>query len=103
MFFIPLTQIESVELVIHSLKTAAGEADCRSCPASKVCTKQCLAIARAIEQMFGEGTLPGADDAEALLAAELTREKQSDGTEQIPEGKAVEKSHLRLVKSQPAD
>ena len=103
MFFIPLTQIESVELVIHCLKAAAGEADCRSCPASKVCTRQCLTIARAIEQMFGEGTLPGVDDAEALLGPELEREKPSAGSAHSPGENAREKSHLRVVRPQPAD
>ena len=103
MFFIPLSQIESVELVIHSLKAAAGEADCRSCPASKVCTKQCLAIARAIEQMFGEGALPGADEAEALLDAECAREQLPDEEARTQAGPAKGKTHLRLVKSQPVD
>ena len=58
MFFVPLAQLDSVELLVHSLKTAGGEADCRTCPATKVCMKQCLTIAKAVGQMLEEGTLP---------------------------------------------
>jgi len=58
MFFIPLNQIESVDLVIHALKAAGGQADCSVCPVRKVCTQQCLAVAGAIETMAREGTLP---------------------------------------------
>lgn len=58
MYFIPLTQPESVELVVHALRAAAGEADCSSCPVKKVCMKQCLAIAAAVETMVQSGTLP---------------------------------------------
>ena len=61
MFFVPLNQIESVELVIHALRAAGGEADCETCPAKKVCMKQCLSIADAIDKMAREGTLPGLD------------------------------------------
>ena len=61
MFFVPLNQIESVELVIHALRAAGGEADCDMCPAKKVCMKQCLSIADAIEKMVQEGSLPGLD------------------------------------------
>lgn len=59
MFFIPLSQIESVELVIHALRTAAGQADCTVCPAARVCMKQCLTIADSIGQMVQSGNLPG--------------------------------------------
>lgn len=99
MFFIPLSQIESVELVIHSLKAAGGKADCQSCPASKVCMKQCLTIATAIEEMFGEGSLPDIDEAEILLADELSR--QSPETEdEPPTGAETDgKPRLTLVKS----
>lgn len=58
MYFVPLSQLESVELLVHSLKAAAGEADCTMCPAFKVCMKQCLVIANSIEQMLQSGTLP---------------------------------------------
>jgi len=58
MYFVPLSQEESVELLIHSLKAAAGEADCSMCPAYRVCMKQCLTIATAVEQMYQNGSLP---------------------------------------------
>ncbi len=61
MFFVPLNQIESVELVIHALRSAGGQADCSVCPVRKVCTRQCLTIAEAIEKMAREGTLPNLD------------------------------------------
>lgn len=61
MFLIPLNQIESVELVAHALKAAGGEADCSSCPARKVCMKQCLTVAAAIENMISSDTLPRLD------------------------------------------
>lgn len=62
MFFIPLSQVESVELVIHALRAAGGEADCTACPAYRVCMKQCLTIANAVGQMIQNGTLPKLDD-----------------------------------------
>ena len=58
MFFIPLNQIESVQLVVNALKMAGGEADCSTCPAVKVCMKQCLSIAASVEKMAAEGALP---------------------------------------------
>jgi len=57
-FLIPLNQAESVDLVIHALKAAGGEADCSQCPARLVCMKQCLSIAAAVERMVANGTLP---------------------------------------------
>lgn len=58
MYFVPLSQLESVELVVHALRAAGGEADCTLCPASKVCMKQCLAIAKSVGQMLADGNLP---------------------------------------------
>jgi hypothetical protein len=58
MYLIPLSQPESVELVIHALRVAGGEADCNSCPVRKVCMKQCLTIATAVAKMVAVGTLP---------------------------------------------
>lgn len=58
MFFVPLNQIESVELVVNALRVAAGEADCTTCPAAKVCMKQCLTIAESVQNMLEDGTLP---------------------------------------------
>jgi len=62
MFFVPLNQVESVELLIHALRAAAGQADCSSCPVRKVCMKQCLTIADSIEKMAQNGTLLELDD-----------------------------------------
>ena len=61
MYFIPLNQMESVQLVINALRIAGGEADCSTCPASKACSKQCLAIAGAVDKMLQAGTLPTLD------------------------------------------
>ncbi len=58
MFFIPLSQVESVELVIHALRAAGGETDCTACPAYRVCMKQCLTIANAVSEMVRNGSLP---------------------------------------------
>lgn len=58
MYLVPLTKLESVELLIHCLKAAGGAADCTMCPAYRVCMKQCLTIAESVEQMLQEGTLP---------------------------------------------
>ena len=61
MFLIPLNQIESVDLVIHALRAAGGEADCSMCPVRKVCTKQCLTVADGIQQMVATNSLPSTD------------------------------------------
>jgi len=58
MYLVPLSQLESVELLIHCLKAAGGAADCTMCPAYRVCMKQCLTVAGAVEQMLMQGTLP---------------------------------------------
>lgn len=58
MYLIPLSQSESVELVIHALRVAGGTADCDGCPVRRVCMKQCLAIADAVAEMLTTGTLP---------------------------------------------
>jgi hypothetical protein len=63
MYLIPLTQMESVELVVHALKVAGGAADCSTCPARKVCMKQCLAVAEGIEGLITTGSLPCLDPA----------------------------------------
>jgi len=88
MFLIPLNQIESVDLVIHALRAAAGEADCSMCPVRKVCTKQCLSVADGIQQMVATNSLPNMD---------LIRE---DPNEDPPDGPANggAGSHLRIVK-----
>jgi hypothetical protein len=84
MFFIPLTQVESVELVIHALRAAGGQADCTRCPATRVCMKQCLSIAEAVQQMVQTGTLP-------MLGEEPVPEPPADGP---PPGKG----RLQVVK-----
>lgn len=61
MYFIPLNQSESVELVIHALRVAAGTADCTTCPVRRVCMKQCATLGEAIARMWHEGVLPSDD------------------------------------------
>lgn len=87
MFLIPLNQQESVELVVHALRIAGGIADCRDCPARKVCTKQCLAVADGIHQMLISGTLPSMD---------LHNENHKQDEDVV--GKDAVASHLRVVK-----
>lgn len=91
MFLIPLNQIESVDLVIHALRMAGGEADCSMCPVRKVCTKQCLAIADGIQQMVATNTLPNMN----MLQSDK-REEPSEGPDD-PEG-GGSGSHLRIIK-----
>jgi hypothetical protein len=62
MFLIPMNQIESVDLVIHALRMAGGEADCTSCPARKVCMKQCLSVADGIQRLVETNSLPRMDE-----------------------------------------
>jgi hypothetical protein len=61
MYFIPLNQSESVELVIHALRVAAGTADCTTCPVRRVCMKQCATLGEAIARMWQEGVIPSDD------------------------------------------
>ncbi|MDT8444597.1 MAG: hypothetical protein RQ722_09905 [Desulfuromonadales bacterium] len=91
MFLIPLNQIESVDLVIHALRTAGGEADCSMCPVRKVCTKQCLAVAAGIQQMVATNSLPN--------MGMLQEDKDSDPL-QRPDGpdRGGPNSHLRIIK-----
>ena len=88
MFLIPLNQLESVELVIHSLKMAAGEADCTTCPAYKVCMKQCLTIASAVEDMLHMDALPQLDRPES--SEQLSGEDDADDkpVDNPPKGRA---------------
>ena len=89
MFLIPLNQIESVDLVIHALRAAGGEADCTMCPVRKVCTKQCLAVADGIREMVASGTLPAMD---------LLRDEPDEDPPDKPEGGGPGSPHLRVVK-----
>ena len=91
MFLIPLNQIESVDLVIHALRAAAGDADCTMCPVRKVCTKQCLAIADGIQQMVATNNLPSMD-----FVKESTDDLPTDDPPDSDGGGSG--SHLRIVK-----
>ena len=91
MYLIPLNQLESVELVIHALKMAGGEADCSGCPASKVCMKQCLTIAEAVGKMLQAGSLPQLE----RPAASAEAEQQEN---QPPEDKPPGGGHLKIIK-----
>lgn len=88
MYLIPLNQIESVDLVIHALRAAAGEADCTMCPVRKVCTKQCLAVAEGIQQMVATGTLPAMD--------QIMGENEEEPPDK-PDGSGPG-AHLRIIK-----
>lgn len=93
MYFVPLAQLESVELLVHSLKVAAGEADCTMCPAFKVCMKQCLVIANSIEQMLQNGTLLQLSGEEGETAT------SPPGNEpKPPSGGSADKGWLKVVK-----
>ncbi|MGK2944644.1 MAG: hypothetical protein ACSLFC_07880 [Desulfuromonadales bacterium] len=93
MFLIPLNQIESVDLVIHALRMAGGDADCSMCPVRKVCTKQCLAVAAGIRQMVATNSLPNMD---------MFKDEKDPGPGSFsrPEGpdNGGAGSHLRIVK-----
>lgn len=98
MFFIPLSQLESVGLVVHALRAAAGEADCSQCPVRKVCMHQCLSIADSIEAMIKSGSLPtlgeGEEESDAQEQAAMA-EEEKQAAEQKKPGK---RSHLEVVK-----
>ncbi len=91
MYLVPLSQLESVELLIHCLKAAGGAADCTMCPAYRVCMKQCLTVAGSVEQMLLQGTLPMLGE-ESAAAAPKAPEDEPD-----PPGSAG-KGGLRVVK-----
>jgi len=93
MYFVPLSQLESVELLIHSLKAAAGEADCTMCPVRKVCMKQCLTIAHSVEQMLLDGGIPQMGEAVAEVPAS---EPDDDPKPSSPDPRG--KGRLKVVK-----
>ena len=93
MYLLPLNQIESVELVVHALRVAGGEADCSSCPVRKVCMKQCLTIAGAVATMLADGLLPSLDPAEPDIA-EAEAEAESTGSAEP----AAPVTHLKVIK-----
>ena len=88
MYLIPLNQIESVDLVIHALRSAGGEADCTMCPVRKVCTKQCLAVADGIQHMVATGTLPSMEKFSSEPDNDPPDKPQGDGPG----------PHLRVIK-----
>lgn len=92
MYFVPLAQLESVELLIHSLKAAAGEADCKMCPAYKVCMKQCLTIAGSVEEMLQNGTIPQFGGGEDIS------DSDPDDDPPATTGGNPDKGGLRIVK-----
>ncbi len=98
MYFVPLSQLESVELLVHSLKAAAGEVDCSMCPVRKVCMQQCLTIARTVEKMLQTGTLPQLSDNEnGDIASEVTSISDDDKPTP-PAGGTSGRGGLRVVK-----
>jgi hypothetical protein len=86
MYLIPLNQLESVELVVHALKAAAGETNCTTCPAHRVCMKQCLSVAAGIERLLEEDVLPALDGLTEPASVEGTPESANTG------------SHLKVIK-----
>ncbi len=93
MYFVPLSQLESVELLVHCLKAAAGEADCTMCPAHRVCMKQCLVIAHSVEQMLQSGTMPQVGG-----AATDPPTPELDDEPKPPSGGSSAKGRLKVVK-----
>ena len=93
MYFVPLSQLESVELLIHCLKAAAGEADCSMCPVRKVCMQQCLTIAGSVEKMLVSGTLPQLGD-----SVEDVSTSESEDDPKPPADGSSGKGGLRVVK-----
>jgi len=96
MYLVPLSQLESVELLIHCLKAAGGQADCTMCPAYRVCMKQCLTIAASVEHMLQQVTLP-------MLVVESPAAEPSSVPEDEPDSPAgppesTGKGGLRVVK-----
>lgn len=99
MYFVPLSQLESVELLIHCLKTAAGQADCSMCPARKVCMQQCLTLASAVEKMVETGTLPQLDDNEnGEIISDSSSQVDDDNEPTPPTGGTPKRGGLRVVK-----
>lgn len=88
MFFVPLSQIESIDLIIHALRISAGEADCTTCPVRKVCDKQCLTLAEGIQQLVATNSLPRIDSEAGPQGKDHSEEPKDSGPS----------AHLRIVK-----
>lgn len=89
MFLIPMNQIESVDLVIHALRVAGGDADCTTCPVRKVCMKQCLAVADGIQRLVATNSLPRLGEDEP---------KPSGPAPEAPGPAPSGGGHLRIIK-----
>ena len=98
MYFVPLAQLESVELLVHSLKSAAGQADCSMCPTRKVCMQQCLTLAVAVEKMLQTGTLPQLEDNENGEIVTEVASSVEDDDPTPPVGGGAGRGGLRVVK-----
>jgi len=99
MYFVPLSQLESVELMVHALRAASGEVDCKQCPARKVCMKQCLTIADSVQAMIDNGTLPALDtEAEPEQHAPFHDDPPPQPSNDPPKKPGVRKGHLEVVK-----
>lgn len=99
MYFVPLSQLESVELLVHALRAASGEVDCKQCPARQVCMKQCLTIADSIQSMIDSGTLPALDtEPEPEQQAPFHDDPPPESKNKPPKKPTVRKGHLEVVK-----
>jgi len=101
MYFVPLTQLQSVELLVHCLKAAGGEADCSMCPVRKVCMKQCLTLSNAITNMLDSGTLPQLNDSDdgEIKSETIALTDDDDGNKPTdPTSPPSVRGGLRLVK-----
>ena len=79
-----------MNLVINALRIAGGEADCSTCPACRVCGKQCLAIADAVAGMIRDGNLP------SLKATSSPPDPESQGKGNGGDKKG--KGNLKIIK-----
>ena len=98
MYFVPLSQLESVELIVHALRAAAGEADCKQCPVRKVCMKQCLVIADSVQRMITNGTLPTIDSSPEPLETAPFHDDAAPKLKTAAPPKNGSKGHLHVVK-----
>lgn len=99
MYFVPLSQLESVELMVHALRAASGEVDCNQCPVRRVCMKQCLTIADSVQSMIDNGTLPALDtEAEPEQNAPFHDDPAPEPNSKPAKKPTVRKGHLEVVK-----
>jgi|LGOV01.1.fsa_nt_gb hypothetical protein len=99
MYFVPLSQLESVELMVHALRAASGEVDCKQCPVRQVCMKQCLTIADSVQAMIDNGTLPALDtEPEPEQHAPFHDDPAPEPNNNPAKKPPVRKGHLAVVK-----